>query len=49
MYLKFFVEMFLYVKIYDLMNVGCSFYVYIIDNNVIFELYGDEGVILFKG
>lgn len=42
-------ETLLHVKIYDLTNAGCSLHVHTIDNNVISELYGDEGVISFKG
>ena len=42
-------ETLLHVKIYELTNAGCSLHVHTIDNNVISELYGDEGVISFKG
>lgn len=43
--LCFLVEIILYIYIYNNMNVGCVFYVYIIDNNVIINLYSD--VVIF--
>ncbi|TYR79806.1 methylthioribulose 1-phosphate dehydratase [Priestia megaterium] len=42
-------ETLLHVKIYDRTNAGCSLHVHTIDNNVISELYGDEGAVTFKG
>ncbi|MFC3883329.1 methylthioribulose 1-phosphate dehydratase [Bacillus songklensis] len=42
-------ETLLHVEIYNKTNAGCSLHVHTIDNNVISELYGDEGEIVFKG
>lgn len=40
-FLKLLVEMFLYIYLYNKINVGCCLYVYMVNNNVILELYGD--------
>jgi methylthioribulose-1-phosphate dehydratase len=42
-------ETLLHVDIYNKTNAGCSLHVHTIDNNVISELYGDEGEVVFKG
>jgi methylthioribulose-1-phosphate dehydratase len=42
-------ETLLHVEIYNKTNAGCSLHVHTVDNNVISELYGDEGEIVFKG
>ncbi|MBY6086226.1 methylthioribulose 1-phosphate dehydratase [Priestia flexa] len=42
-------ETLLHVKVYSHTNAGCSLHVHTIDNNVISELYGDEGKVTFKG
>ena len=42
-------ETLLHVEIYNRTNAGCSLHVHTIDNNVISELYGDEGAVVFKG
>ncbi|MBE4909515.1 methylthioribulose 1-phosphate dehydratase [Bacillus luteolus] len=42
-------ETLLHVDIYNRTNAGCSLHVHTIDNNVISELYGDEGEVVFKG
>lgn len=42
-------ETLLHVEIYNRTNAGCSLHVHTIDNNVISELYGDDGGITFKG
>ncbi|KYD31671.1 methylthioribulose 1-phosphate dehydratase [Parageobacillus toebii] len=42
-------ETLLHVEIYKKTNAGCSLHVHTIDNNVISELYGDEGEVAFSG
>ena len=42
-------ETLLHVEIYSRTNAGCSLHVHTIDNNVISELYGEEGAAVFKG
>ncbi|KEZ53888.1 methylthioribulose 1-phosphate dehydratase [Metabacillus indicus] len=42
-------ETLLHVEIYKRTSAGCSLHVHTVDNNVISELYGDEGGITFKG
>jgi methylthioribulose-1-phosphate dehydratase len=42
-------ETLLHKEIYNKTNAGCSLHVHTVDNNVISELYGDEGSITFKG
>ncbi|TDL80231.1 methylthioribulose 1-phosphate dehydratase [Peribacillus frigoritolerans] len=42
-------ETLLHVEIYTRTNAGCSLHVHTVDNNVISELYGDEGGVAFKG
>ncbi|PPA69867.1 methylthioribulose 1-phosphate dehydratase [Jeotgalibacillus proteolyticus] len=42
-------ETVLHQKIYQKTNAGCSLHVHTVANNVISELYGDEGRITFKG
>ncbi|MFB6465691.1 methylthioribulose 1-phosphate dehydratase [Cytobacillus sp. Hz8] len=42
-------ETLLHVEIYRLTNAGCCLHVHTIENNVISELYGDMGVVGFKG
>ncbi|MFB5193963.1 methylthioribulose 1-phosphate dehydratase [Neobacillus sp. KR4-4] len=42
-------ETLLHVEIYRKTNAGCSLHVHTIDNNVISEIYGDQGVVTFKG
>jgi methylthioribulose-1-phosphate dehydratase len=42
-------ETLLHVEIYEKTDAGCSLHVHTIDNNVISELYGDEGEVVFKG
>ncbi len=42
-------ETLLHVDIYNRTNAGCSLHVHTIDNNVISEIYGDEGEVVFKG
>jgi methylthioribulose-1-phosphate dehydratase len=42
-------ETLLHVEIYRKTNAGCSLHVHTIDNNVISEIYGDQGEITFKG
>ena len=42
-------ETLLHVEIYRKTNAGCSLHVHTIDNNVISEVYGDNGEISFKG
>lgn len=41
-------ETVLHQRIYEQTNAGCSLHVHTIHNNVISELYGDEGSITFK-
>ena len=38
-----------HVEIYNKTNAGCSLHIHTIDNNVISELYGEQGVVSFKG
>jgi methylthioribulose-1-phosphate dehydratase len=42
-------ETLLHVEIYKKTNAGCSLHVHTIDNNVISELYGDDGEVAFSG
>ncbi|WP_420491377.1 methylthioribulose 1-phosphate dehydratase [Neobacillus drentensis] len=42
-------ETLLHVEIYRKTNAGCSLHVHTIDNNVISEIYGDQGEVTFKG
>jgi methylthioribulose-1-phosphate dehydratase len=42
-------ETLLHVEIYQKTNAGCSLHVHTIDNNVISEIYGDNGEVTFKG
>lgn len=42
-------ETLLHVEIYRKTNAGCSLHVHTIDNNVISEVYGDQGEVTFKG
>ncbi|GAA0344791.1 methylthioribulose 1-phosphate dehydratase [Bacillus carboniphilus] len=42
-------ETLLHCEIYRKTNAGCSLHVHTVANNVISELYGDEGSIAFKG
>jgi methylthioribulose-1-phosphate dehydratase len=42
-------ETLLHVEIYQKTNAGCSLHVHTIDNNVISEVYGDNGEVSFKG
>lgn len=42
-------EMLLHREIYHKTDAGCSIHVHTIDNNVISELYGDKGEIVFQG
>lgn len=42
-------ETLLHVEIYRRTNAGCSLHVHTIDNNVISEIYGDNGEVSFQG
>jgi methylthioribulose-1-phosphate dehydratase len=42
-------ETLLHVEIYNRTNAGCSLHVHTIDNNIISELYGDKGEVVFSG
>jgi methylthioribulose-1-phosphate dehydratase len=42
-------ETLLHVEIYRKTNAGCSLHVHTIDNNVISEVYGNQGEVTFKG
>lgn len=42
-------ETLLHVEIYRKTNAGCSLHVHTIDNNVISEVYGDQGEVTFSG
>lgn len=42
-------ETLLHCEIYGNSNAGCSLHVHTVANNVISELYGDEGKIVFQG
>lgn len=42
-------ETLLHVEIFNRTNAGCSLHVHTVDNNVISELYGDQGYITFSG
>ncbi|MGG1678933.1 methylthioribulose 1-phosphate dehydratase [Neobacillus sp. NRS-1170] len=42
-------ETLLHVEIYRKTNAGCSLHVHTIDNNVISEVYGDNGEVTLKG
>ncbi|WP_077617388.1 methylthioribulose 1-phosphate dehydratase [Bacillus sinesaloumensis] len=42
-------ETLLHVEIYNKTNAGCSLHVHTVDNNVISELYGDKGEVVFQG
>jgi methylthioribulose-1-phosphate dehydratase len=42
-------ETLLHLEIYRRTNAGCSLHVHTVDNNVISELYGDQGNVVFKG
>lgn len=39
----------LHSKVYEQTDAGCCLHVHTVDNNIISELYGDEGKITFKG
>ncbi|WP_232718591.1 methylthioribulose 1-phosphate dehydratase [Bacillus sp. FJAT-45037] len=41
-------ETILHQQIYEKTNAGCSLHVHTIDNNVISDLYGDQGFITFR-
>ncbi|WP_339145398.1 MULTISPECIES: methylthioribulose 1-phosphate dehydratase [unclassified Sutcliffiella] len=42
-------ETLLHLEVYRKTKAGCSLHVHTVDNNVISELYGDHGEIVFKG
>ncbi|GLY12311.1 methylthioribulose 1-phosphate dehydratase [Bacillus badius] len=42
-------ETLLHCEIYERSNAGCSLHVHTVANNVVSELYGDEGKVVFKG
>ena len=42
-------ETLLHVEIYNKTNAGCSLHTHTVDNNVISELYGEQGAVSFKG
>ncbi|RJS61466.1 methylthioribulose 1-phosphate dehydratase [Bacillus sp. PK3_68] len=42
-------ETLLHCEIYGRSNAGCSLHVHTVANNVISEIYGDEGKVVFKG
>ncbi|MBS2770617.1 methylthioribulose 1-phosphate dehydratase [Anoxybacteroides rupiense] len=42
-------ETLLHVEIYNKTNAGCVLHVHTIDNNVVSELYGDDGEVIFTG
>ncbi|MFS0861799.1 methylthioribulose 1-phosphate dehydratase [Fredinandcohnia sp. 179-A 10B2 NHS] len=42
-------ETLLHVKIYNQTTAGCSLHVHTVDNNVISELYWEQGEVVFKG
>ncbi|RIW38285.1 methylthioribulose 1-phosphate dehydratase [Bacillus salacetis] len=42
-------ETLLHLEIYRRTNAGCSLHVHTVDNNVISELYGNRGEVVFKG
>jgi methylthioribulose-1-phosphate dehydratase len=42
-------ETLLHMEIYNKTNAGCSLHVHTVDNNVISELYGDDGEVVFTG
>ncbi|MFE8703580.1 methylthioribulose 1-phosphate dehydratase [Cytobacillus sp. FJAT-54145] len=42
-------ETLLHVEIYNKTKAGCSLHVHTVENNVVSELYGDQGEITFKG
>lgn len=42
-------ETLLHVEIYRRTNAGCSLHVHTIDNNIVSEIYGDQGEVKFKG
>ncbi|OMP67780.1 methylthioribulose 1-phosphate dehydratase [Domibacillus epiphyticus] len=42
-------ETLLHVEVYGKTNAGCSLHVHTVDNNVISELYGEEGEVTFTG
>ncbi|XJZ28736.1 methylthioribulose 1-phosphate dehydratase [Bacillota bacterium Lsc_1132] len=42
-------ETLLHVEVYNKSNARCSLHVHTVDNNVISELYGDRGEIVFTG
>ena len=42
-------ETLLHVQVYNRSNAGCSLHVHTVDNNVVSELYGDSGEIVFTG
>lgn len=41
-------ETLLHVEIYRKTNAGCSLHVHTLDNNVISELFGDQGMVTFR-
>ncbi|CAG9620552.1 methylthioribulose 1-phosphate dehydratase [Sutcliffiella rhizosphaerae] len=41
-------ETLLHQQVYNKTNAGCSLHIHTVDNNVISELYGDAGEIVFK-
>lgn len=42
-------ETLLHCKVYERSDAGCSLHVHTVANNVISEIYGDEGKVVFKG
>jgi methylthioribulose-1-phosphate dehydratase len=42
-------ETLLHVEIYKKTSAGCSLHVHTVDNNIISELYGDKGEVVFAG
>ncbi|WP_066058178.1 methylthioribulose 1-phosphate dehydratase [Robertmurraya korlensis] len=42
-------ETLLHVEIYQKTSAGCSLHVHTVDNNIISELYGDKGEVVFAG
>lgn len=41
-------ETLLHVEIYNKTNAGCVLHVHTVDNNIVSELYGDEGEVVFS-
>lgn len=42
-------ETLLHVEIFTRTNAECSLHIHTVDNNVISEIYGDDGVVTFRG